>query len=151
MAEALLCIFSWQNKTKPSNQMQRKRNIHQKLCLTLILTSATFFHNSDFFVFIFHFRLTSVHNTYCILFIQFGFYIFFCMNIILIFNFLFSSCLPTTQTMDSILCRIFVVAFDPNFNLVLIFFSYFVRFILVINSRLPLQLAGSGGQDYQGT
>ena len=121
--------------------MQRKRNIHQKLCLTLILTSATFFHNSDFFVFIFHFRLTSVHNTYCILFIQFGFYIFFCMNIILIFNFLFSLCLPMTQTMDFILCLILAVAFAPNFNLILIFFSNFfpLVFILVINSPLPLQ------------
>ena len=105
--------------------MQRKRNIHQKLCLTLILTSATFFHNSDFFVFIFHFRLASLHNTYCILifFIQFGFYIFFCMNIILIFNFLFSLCLPTTQTMGFIICRIFVFALATNFNLILIFLS----------------------------
>ena len=49
------------------------------------------------------------------------------MNIILIFNFLFSLCLPTTQTMGVTLCRIFVVAFASNFNLILIFFSYFVH------------------------
>ena len=48
--------------------MQRKRNIPQKLCLTLILTFATFlFITLIFVVVIFHFRLTSLHNTYCIL------------------------------------------------------------------------------------
>ena len=101
-----------------------------------------------------HFCLTTLHNSYCILilFRKLGFYIFFCRNIILIFNFLFSLCLPTTQTMGFILCRIFVVAFAPNFNLILIFFSYFVHLFSVwLSIHVFHWMDGSGGQDYQGT
>ena len=124
--------------------MQRKRNIPQKLCLTLILTFATFlFITLIFVVVIFHFRLTSLHNTYCILHI-------FHTNLLLYF-------LLYEHYLDFQFSIFFVFADDPDHGLhsfsytccglcpqlqldLNLFFEFFpLVFILVINSPLPLQ------------
>ena len=58
-------IYDKAKKKNHPTKCKKKRNIQQKLCLTLILTFATFLFKFWFYVFMFHFRLASLHNTYC--------------------------------------------------------------------------------------